>query len=81
MLAIAIKLAEHYSQSDREEMLLKWEKVTFLIFGLHRMDSRFRVGDYVRVARKISQNLISKEGAVDEIHAIANKVYNKRSNS
>ena len=73
MLAIAIRLADHYSQSDREEMLAEWEKVTFLIFGLHRMDSRFRVGDYVRVARKISKNLISKDDAVQEIHSIADR--------
>lgn len=73
MLAIAIRLADHYSQSDREEMLAEWEKVTFLIFGLHRMDSRFRVGDYVRVARKISKNLIGKDEAVQEIHSIADR--------
>lgn len=73
MLAIAIRLADHYSQSDREEMLAEWEKATFLIFGLHRMDSRFRVGDYVRVARKISKNLISKDDAVQEIHSIADR--------
>lgn len=73
MLAIAIRLADHYSQSDREDMLLEWEKVTFLIFGLHRMDSRYRVGDYVRVARKISKNLINKEDAVKEIRFIANR--------
>lgn len=48
-------------------------KVTFLILGLHRMDSRFRVGDYVRVARKISKNLISKDDAVQEIHSIADR--------
>lgn len=40
---------------------------------LHRMDSRYRVGDYVRVARKISKNLISKDDAINEIHSIADK--------
>lgn len=73
MLAIAIRLAEHYSQAERDEMLAEWEKITFLIFGLHRMDSRFRVGDYVRTARKISKNLIDKNDAIDEIHAIADR--------
>lgn len=73
MLAIAIRLAEHYKTEYRNEMLLEWERVTFLIFGLHRMDSRFRVGDYVRVARKISKNQITKNDAVKEIGVIANR--------
>ncbi len=73
MLAIAIRLAKHYSKNDRNEMLLEWEKVTFLIFGLHRMDSRYRVGDYVRVARKISKNQLTKEEAIKEIKSIADK--------
>ena len=73
MLAIAIRLAEHYSKKEREILLSEWEKVTFLIFGLHRMDSRYRVGDYVRVARKISKNQITKDDAIKEIKAIANK--------
>ncbi len=73
MLAIAIRLAEHYSQAERDEMLDEWEKITFLIFGLHRMDSRFRVGDYVRTARKISKNIINKNDAINEIRAIADR--------
>ena len=73
MLAIAIELASHYSETERKEMLNKWEKVTFIIFGLHRKDSRFRVGDYIRVARRISQNKITKEEAIKEIGAIADK--------
>lgn len=73
MLAIAIRLAEHYSTDDRNAMLNEWEKVTFLLFGLHRKDSRFRVGDYVRAARKISKNQITKDEAINEICSIANK--------
>lgn len=73
MLAIAIRLAEHYSIEEREAMLAIWEKVTFLIFGLYRMDSRFRVGDYVRTARKISKNKISFEDGMEEIRRISDK--------
>lgn len=73
MLAVAIELATHFTESDRKEMLNKWEKVTFLIFGLHRKDSRFRVGDYIRIARKIAQNRTTKEVALSEIAAIADK--------
>lgn len=73
MLAIAIELADHYTETERKQMLDKWEKVTFIIFGLHRKDSRFRVGDYIRVARKISQNKVNKEEAFSQIESIAVK--------
>lgn len=73
ILAIAIELATQYEDNERKELIEKWEKVTFIIFGLHRKDSRFRVGDYIRVARKISKNKIAKVEAVTEIEAIADK--------
>lgn len=73
MLAIAIKLADHYAKAERTEMLEEWEKITFLLFGLHRKDSRFRVGDYVRTARKITKNQITKDEAIKEIKLIADK--------
>ena len=48
-------------------------KSYFLIFGLYRMDSRFRVGDYVRTARKISKNKISFDDGMEEIRKISDK--------
>lgn len=73
ILAVAIELASHLTELERKEVLDKWEKVTFMIFGLHRKDSRTRVGDYIRVARKISQNAIPKVEALEEIGLIADR--------
>lgn len=73
MLAIAIRLSDSYTLDEKSEMLKEWEKVTFLLFGLHRKDSRFRVGDYVRVARRIRKGEVDFDGAIKEIKAIANK--------
>lgn len=58
ILAIAIKVASQFSKEERKQLLTEWERITFLIFGLHRKDSRFRVGAYLRIARKLTKNEI-----------------------
>lgn len=50
LLAIAIKLSPHLNVKESEELLIDWEKLTFIIYGLHRKDSRNQVGEYVRLA-------------------------------
>ena len=56
VLAVAIKLAEGFSEPERKNLLDQWERVTFRIFGLHSKDSRTKVGDYIRLAAKIAGN-------------------------
>lgn len=73
ILAIAIELAPHFNDIERKEVLDKWEKVTFIIFGLHRKDSRTKVGDYIRIARKIIQSKLKRDIAIKEIISIADK--------
>lgn len=53
LLAVAIKLSEHFDENDKEILLQQWEKVTFRIFGLYQKDSRTKVGEYVKLAQKI----------------------------
>ena len=53
VLAVAIMLAEQLNENEKVSCLDQWERVTFRIFGLLRKDSRTKVGDYVRLARKI----------------------------
>ena len=56
LLAIAIMLRDFPDQEERE-LLNQWEKTTFRIFGLCRKDARTGVGDFVRLAREIQNNL------------------------
>jgi len=60
-LAIAIMLSTKLDQRDKEALLKKWEKITFLIFGLCRNDSRMKVGDYTNLAQQVVNGLSAKQ--------------------
>lgn len=47
-LAIAIMLS-NFEDSEKEDLMVSWERVTFRIFGLGGADSRNKIGDYVRL--------------------------------
>jgi hypothetical protein len=53
VLAVAIMLANQLSKAEKATCLDQWERVTFRVFGLLRKDARTKVGDYIRLSRKI----------------------------
>ena len=53
VLAVALMQAEQLSDSDRVKCLDQWERVTFRVYGLLRKDARTKVGEYVRLSRRI----------------------------
>ena len=58
LLATAIHLREDISQEQRKQLLGRWEKVSFRIYGLLSKDARTGVGNYVRLAwRVVNENL------------------------
>ena len=70
LLATAIHLREDITPKQRQQLLRRWEKISFRIYGLLRKDARTRVGDYVRLAwrvinKRLSVNAIDK--AIGEI--------------
>ncbi len=69
LLAVAIELSS-MSNSQRDELLNAWEKVTFRIFGMCRRDARTGVGDYVRLARKLFIEDMKHEDALIAIRAL-----------
>ena len=65
LLATAIHLREDITPEQRKELLSRWEKVSFRIYGLLSNDARTGVGKYVRLAwqvvkRKLSVDAIDK---------------------
>lgn len=46
-------LLRGFEQKTRSELLGKWERVTFRVFGLGGADTRHKVGDYVRLGYDI----------------------------
>ena len=62
LLATAIHLRDNITSEDKEQLLNRWEKVSFRIYGMLGNDARIRVGDYVRLAWQIiNENLSVKE--------------------
>ncbi len=56
LLAVAIILRD-FPDAEERKLLDQWEKTSFRIFGLCRKDARTGVGDFVRLAREIQNNL------------------------
>jgi hypothetical protein len=62
LLATAIHLRTDISEKQRATLLARWEKVSFRIYAMLGNDARTRVGDYVRLAWRITnENLPVKE--------------------
>lgn len=74
LLAVAIELRST-SQSQRDELLNAWERVTFRIFGMCRRDARTGVGEYVRLARKLFIEGMKYQEALDAIRALGTGDY------
>lgn len=56
LLAVSIMLRKDLREEERDRLLEQWERTSFKIFGLFRKDARTKVGEYVRVAKKIRKD-------------------------
>ena len=70
LLAVAIYLRDDIRASDRDKLLDRWEKISFRIYGMMGYDARIRVGDYVRLAWKITTEQIGVKKIHSEIRSI-----------
>ena len=70
LLAISIILRD-FSDEEERKLLDQWEKISFRIFGLCRKDARTGVGDFVRLASDIQNNLdLSSDDISERIRQI-----------
>ncbi len=58
LVGVAI-LLRRFPTPEERSILRKWENVTFRIFGLGRKDARTKVGDYIRLAWRITNENLS----------------------
>lgn len=70
LLAVAIKLKQNLDKKTKNELLERWERVTFRIFGLFAKDARTKVGDYTRLAREIMNSNLTKSEMLNAINEI-----------
>ncbi|OGW50631.1 MAG: hypothetical protein A2V62_11570 [Nitrospirae bacterium RBG_19FT_COMBO_58_9] len=66
LTAVAIILRE-FPEKTESSILRRWENVTFRIYGLFDKDGRTAVGDYVRLAWKIHNELLSPEEILESL--------------
>ena len=70
LLAAAVHLRQDLSHDEKEHILSAWESVTFRIYGMFRKDARTAVGDYVRLAWRIKNEVLPFQDIVSEMRAI-----------
>lgn len=70
LLAVAINSRSDLTIPQRESLLKRWEKVTFRIYGLLANDARTRVGEYVRLAWRITNENLSAKAIEKAISSI-----------
>lgn len=63
-LAVAIVL-RGFEEGTKARLLSEWEKVSFRVFGLHGADSRYKVGEYLR----LGYDVLAKNLSVEEVLA------------
>ena len=69
LLAVAILLRQ-FSTTDESAILTTWERVTFRIYGMARRDARTKVGEYVRLAWRVTNEKLSVDTITKELKAI-----------
>lgn len=73
LVALSILLRSDFQESDQQNLLEQWERVTFRIYGMYGKDSRTKVGDYVRTAKTIHTNsTLSVNEILELIKALGN---------
>lgn len=68
-LAASILLRKFPKQTEID-LLQRWERVTFRIFGLEVKDSRYKVGDYVRLAYRVFADKIEADEIAEGIREL-----------
>lgn len=70
LLAVSIISRADITAQQRKSLLSRWEKVTFRIYGMLANDARTRVGEYVRLAWRVTNENLSVDKIGKAISAI-----------
>lgn len=70
MVAASVYLRQDFAEDERDQILRRWEKVTFRIYGMFNKDARTAVGDYVRLAWCIWNESLSADEVLERLSRI-----------
>ena len=71
LLAVAIYVKRGLGDNDRKMLLDCWERVSFLIYGLHAKDARTQVGEYCNLSWDILYRDLSSDEIRERIHQLS----------
>ncbi len=69
LVAIAVLLRK-FTSAEEANVLGRWERVSFRIYGLSRADARSKVGDYTTLAWSITNEGLSAQEIKDRLSAL-----------
>lgn len=69
-VAAAIHLRTDLTNDDKTKMLKRWENVAFRMYGMFRLDARYAVGDYIRLAWSIVNDKLEPDSILTELSNI-----------
>lgn len=70
LLAAAIYLQRKLKREERDQLLARWEKVSFRIYGMIGYDARTGVGDYTRLAWSV----VNDEAALSSVEEAIRRI-------
>ena len=70
MVAASVHLRQDFTEDERAQILHRWERVTFRIYGMFNKDARTAVGDYVRLAWCIWNESLSADEVLKRLSGI-----------
>ena len=73
LLAVAIYIKKDFKDDDRKMLLDCWERISFLIYGLHKKDTRTQVGEYCKLSWDILYEDLSSDEIRERIHQLSKK--------
>lgn len=69
-VGVAIML-RGFDEATRDDLLARWERTTFRLFGLARLDARSYVGDYVRLGHEIITGALGSKVVAERLEALS----------
>ena len=69
-VAASVHLRSDLNNSEKTDILRRWENVTFRIYGMFRYDARTAVGDYVRLAWSIINEKLPASKILERLSTI-----------
>lgn len=73
LLAVSIYLNLALNDTQRQEVLNMWERVTFKVFSLCDKDSRFSRGDFTKLAYEVYNENMSRDKIIQRLKHIGDK--------